>query len=71
MKATGSGEAPRWRPDLEQRSRVKTKFAIHKFQNEVSYTTIHIQRAKICKIPACLQKDRISNRQSFTERVQD
>ena len=37
VKATGIGEAPRWRPDLEQRSRVKTKFAIHKFQIEVSY----------------------------------
>ena len=42
-----------------------------KSRGKVNQTTIHIQRAKIWKIPSCLQKDRISNRQSFTERVQD
>ena len=37
VKATRTNEAPRWLPHFEHRSSVKTKFAIHKVQIEVSY----------------------------------
>ena len=42
-----------------------------KSQGKVKQTTIHMQRAKICKIPACLQINSVSNRQNFTKSVQD
>ena len=34
---TSIGGASRWRPDFEQRSRVKTKFVVNKVKNEVSF----------------------------------
>ena len=35
--ATGINGALRWRPDFEQRNRVKTKFVTHKVKNKVSF----------------------------------
>ena len=37
VNATGINGAPCWRPDFEQRNRVKTKFVIHKVKNKVSF----------------------------------
>ena len=38
VKATGTGGAPRWRPDFKQRSCCQTKFAIHNVKSEVSFS---------------------------------